>query len=223
MYCNIKSWKVVKFKYENVAYYHRKHWTGFLNGSIWGPPLVLCLWVSYFWVNSPWVPSSPFNLMDLNQWRAPLSVESLLSGVLLSWHPDGRPLCFFHLLSSCSSAPLSMLSRWYYLPVTHSLPPSFCTFFMKLTSLLQNLIWVESHFVNAQTHLCTHREAKARVPLFFHFSVMLRAEWSVSVCFLADWHGINCQASCFWNWHRLYFINTTQLVKWEGGRVYELG
>lgn len=92
----------------------------------------------------------------------------------------------FYPLSGCSSDPLSMLSCWYYMPVTHALHPSFCTSFMNLTSLPQNVIWVEPHFVNTETHLCTHREARGPFFLQFHFESWM--ECVCMLCFLAEWH-----------------------------------
>lgn len=180
MYCNVKSWNVVTFKYENVAYY-RKHRTGFVHVSIWGSPIVLCLWVSYFWVFRVF-PSSPFSSMDLNQWRAPLSVESLLSGgfCCLDILMVGLFVFFIFFVAApqllCSCSPAGIIC----LLLIHS-PPSFCTFFMNLTSLLQNVIWVESYFVN--TPLYT-QGGQGKGPSFLSFQC--HAEGWVCVSWLSD-------------------------------------
>lgn len=57
----------------------------------------------------------------------------------------------------------------------------------------------------------THREAPG---LPFQCHARGSAE-CVSVCFLAEWHGINFQAFCIWNWRPWCFFCATQLVRWD--------
>lgn len=194
-----------------IAYYQRKHWTGFVNKRVWAPPIVLCQWVSHFWV------CRDRSLSQQSLQPCGLTPVFLLShsswGVLLSWHPHGRPLCvFFHPLSGCSSAPLSVLSCCYYTPVTHSLHPSFCTFFHEAHLPSSERDTSGASFCE-HTNTLLYTRGRPGVPLFFHFSVTLRPEQSVSVCFLAEWHGINFQACCISNWHCWCFINATPLVR----------
>lgn len=128
-------------------------------------------------------PAVPSALWFLNQWGPPLSVESLLTGVLFSWHPPGRLLCFFFLFflssSGCSAAPLSLFACWYYTAVTHTLLPFPFFFFEAHIPLSErDLSRASFFFPQHMPCLCTHRDWGSP---FSPISVTLGAECSVTV------------------------------------------